>query len=181
MQQGMVRQLTVERRACPSNLICPLRGVLCLPDSPDTIEHRVVEIEGRIARAGEGIIGESSNSKVTSGVKDRLRLGISSPSVRRLLEAVDIVAFQEELDVALLGLFAPLKIDIPCEWAWIVVEGRGSDHLDSGVIDLCRIVGWDREGDHLGWLWVGRSESQIDLLRNLSTAHWGLLGCGDIQ
>ena len=56
LEQG-VRQLTVEGCACPSNLICPPRGVLCLPDSPNTIELRVVEIEGRIARAGEGIIG----------------------------------------------------------------------------------------------------------------------------
>ena len=96
-------------------------------------------------------------------MKDRLLWGIGSPSIGGLLQAVDIGALQEELDVALLGLLAPEKIEIPCEWAWIVVEGGGGDHIDSRVVDYCRIVGWDLEGERRGWKWRRRSEAKIDL------------------
>jgi hypothetical protein len=77
------------------------------------IELGMVKIERRISRAGKRIIGKTANGEVTSRMQNRLRLApVQLPAIGTLFQAVYIRAREEMLDVALLGLGAPLEIDV---------------------------------------------------------------------
>lgn len=87
--------------------------ILSLPDTIHAIEGGMVEVEDRIAGAGEGIVLEATDGEVTGGVEERLRLGaIDFPSVGAFLEAIDISAAEEEFDVLGAHLVGPEQVDV---------------------------------------------------------------------
>lgn len=103
------------RRTGARDSVCSPRRILRLPDGPDAIKLRVVEIEGRVAGAGEGIVRQAPNHEMARGVEDGLRWGREAgefPAVGAPFEAVDVGAAEEELDVGGLGLVGPEEVDV---------------------------------------------------------------------
>ncbi len=73
----------------------------------------MMKIERGISRAGKRIIGKTANGEVTSRMQHRLRLTpVKLPAIGTLSQAVYICAREDMLDVAFLGLGAPLEIDV---------------------------------------------------------------------
>ena len=141
--------LTIQWCDGTTDLKCPLRWILCLPNGPHTIELSVVQVEGRIAWAGKRIVGESSNGKVSGSVKQRLRNATrNNPAICSLFKAVDILAFEDVFNVACLGLGAPLQVDVASERTGVVSQTFGSNDLDFCLVVVDEgVVCWDREGD----------------------------------
>ena len=111
-ESGVTRQLTIKRRFRSPNLISPLRSILRLPNSPHTIKLPMMQIESRITWAGKRIVSKASDDEVTSSMKNGLRGVTSSPAIGGLFQTVHVCAFEEEFDIAFLGLTAPEKVDV---------------------------------------------------------------------
>lgn len=116
--------LTVKRRTRARNGVCPPPRILGLPDRPDAVELRVVEVKGRVAWAGKGIVRQTADDEVARGVEDGLRwrrVAGDLPAVGALFEAVDVSAAEEELDVGCLGLVGPEEVDVAGQGSGVVV------------------------------------------------------------
>ena len=136
--QKMVKDgwsLTIEGGAGARDLLLSVLRILRLPDSPDVIELSVVEVKCRVSRAGKRIIGEPADGEVTGGVENGLRDATGElPAIGTFLQALDVGAAEEELNIARLGLFAPERVEVAGQASWVVVKSRAG-RLAVSVVD----------------------------------------------
>lgn len=173
-------KLTSKRQGRPAHLTDALL-ILRLPNSPDTIELCVVQIEDGVARAGEGVVLQAADGKVAGRVDLGLaaahvaavgggRVGIL-PAVRALLEAGHVRAVEQVLDVASTRLPAPVQIDVACQAARVVAQR---------ALVLARLVaGQGRYGQGAGGGEdVGR-QAEVNLRREIRKSELELAGIGE--
>jgi hypothetical protein len=155
-----------------SNLISPDIRILSLPDTIETIERRMMEVEDRVAGAGEGIILQTTDGKVAGGVEEWLRLcAVDFPSVGAFFEAVHVRAAEEVLHILDAELVAPEEVDVAGKAARIVFEGFVDGACSAVARDLFSGgAGVDADVGHIAGevgFWGGGSEDRVHAEVNL--------------
>src|SRR3978361_1177634 len=103
---GKMGSLTILCGNRSTSLECPDLGVAALPDSPDAVDHAVVQPEDWVTRAGVLVRHHPTYPKVASGVRalEGLEFEVEGCDVREALDDVD--------DVGRLGVVGPLGREV---------------------------------------------------------------------
>ena len=136
-----MRQLTIKRRTRPVHLVCPVLYVLILPQRPNAIDLRVMQIKSRVPARGIRVDTLPTHRKMSARMHSVESLEIS-------IEATEIgTAVDDSRHVRRFRVIAPEQREVADEAARVVseavvaVHGRKSNgaQVDGVVGERARI------------------------------------------
>ena len=82
-RRSKLRRLTVKRCARPVHLVCPVPYVLILPQRPNTIDLRVMQIESRVPARCIRVDALASHRKMSARVHpvESLEIGVEAAEI----------------------------------------------------------------------------------------------------